>query len=199
MKVIHKKVIAASRRSARRSLAWVRSLSKRGRIILLVAVFLLAVGVTTGVLLLSHSSSDDQASTKTLPTPVGPQKGTPTYGTLLPAGKSIESLGGWTRISPPDRDAVYAYIDTIGATRIIVSEQPLPKEFKDDPEGQTSQLATNYNATEKLPVGSTTVYIGTSTQGPQSVIFQRDGLLVLIKAGSAIDDAVWKQYINTLQ
>ena len=152
-----------------------------------------------GAISLLRSRPTAETSTVMLPAPVGPQKGTPTYGTILPAHKSIQSLGGWTRVSPPNRDPVYAYLDTLGASRLIVSEQPLPKEFASDPEAQTKQLATNYNATQKLAVGSTTVYLGTSTQGPQSLIFQRNGLLVLIKASSSVDNAVWKAYINSLQ
>ena len=50
------------------------------------------------------------------------EKGTPSYDTLLPENKSIDQLGGWTRISPPDRNPVYAYTDQIGSTKIIVSQ-----------------------------------------------------------------------------
>ena len=195
MKRISMSIICQSRRAA----TWARALPRTQKFLLTAVVIAVFVGAALGAVMLLRSQPTIETSTATLPAPVGPQKGTPTYGTVLPAHKSIQSLGGWTRVSPPNRDAVYAYLDTLGSAHLIVSEQPLPKEFAADPEAQTKQLATNYNATQKLAIGSTTAYLGTSTQGPQSVIFQRNGLLILIKASSSVDNAVWKEYINSLQ
>lgn len=125
-------------------------------------------------------------------------KGTPEYTTLLPSGKSINDLGGWTRVSPPDRNPVFAYVDTIDMHTINVSQQPLPDDFKQDTATQVSQLAQSFNATEKITVGDTTVYIGTSEKGPQSVIFTKNNLLILIKSTTKISDDQWAKYINTL-
>lgn len=127
------------------------------------------------------------------------QQGTPNYQTILPANKTIEDLGGWTRVSPPHSNPVFAYVDHIDGTPINVSQQPLPDEFKSEAAQQVEQLALGYKANEKITVGSVSVHIGTSAKGPQSVIFNKDNLLVLIKSGARIDNSKWVTYINSLQ
>ena len=126
-------------------------------------------------------------------------KGTPTYKTLLPAGKTIKDFGGWTRVSPSNVAPAYAYVDKIGSVPINVSQQQLPDELKDDNSDQIETLASDFKATEKITVGSTTVYIGTSAKGPQSVIFCKANLLILIKSSVQISNDKWADYINLLQ
>lgn len=126
-------------------------------------------------------------------------KETPDFATLLPTGKSAESLGGWTRISPADRNPVYAYPDKLAGIIITVSEQPLPEEFVDDVSGSIQKLAEGYSADRTLDIKGTTVYIGQSVKGPQSVIFAAKGLLILIKSAATIPDEQWINYISSLQ
>jgi len=125
-------------------------------------------------------------------------KGKPTFDTISPASLNIEQKGGWTRISPPSREPVYAYTDSIGQIPIIVSEQRLPQKLQGDVDQNISDLASSYAANEKLKTGDTTVYIGTSAKGPQSVIFVKNNLLVLIKSDSAIPEKAWKTYISSM-
>jgi hypothetical protein len=126
-------------------------------------------------------------------------KGTPDYATVLPQGKTIASLGGWTRISPPKTSPVYTYIDKVENVQINVSEQPLPDNFKSDTAKQLEQLAVSEKATQKITVGGNTIFIGTSSQGPQSIFFIKNNLLILIKSDSTISENSWIQYINSLQ
>lgn len=129
----------------------------------------------------------------------GPVKGTPGYKTVLPAGKSIQDLGGWTLVSPPDRDPAFAYIDKIGNTQVNVSQQLLPDTLKPDTAKKIEELAKSFGANEKVTVGNTVVYIGTSEKGPQSVIFSKNDLLILIKSSVRIDSNEWAKYVNSLQ
>jgi len=126
-------------------------------------------------------------------------KGTPDYSTVLPVDKSIKDLGGWTRVSPPDRNPVFAYVDKIGNEMINVSEQPLPEDFKTDTAQQIDLLAQGFKANEKITVGTITVHIGTSEKGPQSIIFSKNNLLILVKSSVRIDNSQWAEYINSLQ
>lgn len=126
-------------------------------------------------------------------------KGTPQYDTILPGGTSISKYGGWTRVSPPNRNPVFAYSDAIGKVPIIVSQQPLPQELAAQPSQQVGLLAKGYHAEKKIKVGSTEVYIGTSAKGPQSVIFTKNNLLVLIKASAGISEEQWRQYVGSLR
>ncbi len=126
-------------------------------------------------------------------------KGTPDYPTILPSGKTITQLGGWTRVSPPDHNAVYAYTDTIDGTPIIVSQQPLPDILKDNVATQMEEFAKGYSADRFITVGSVKVYIGTSTKGPQSIIFTRNRILILIKTSAIVKDSSLTHYIQSLK
>jgi hypothetical protein len=126
--------------------------------------------------------------------------GTPDFSTLLPAGKTIQQLGGWVRISPPDKDPVYTYVDKIGNVQINVSEQPLPDNLKADTANKVAQLAQSSNATDKfVAVGSTPVYVASSGEGEQSVIFTKNHLLVLIKSNKPLTNNDWSAYIRSLR
>jgi|APMI01.1.fsa_nt_gi hypothetical protein len=127
------------------------------------------------------------------------EKGTPSYITYLPKGKTIEQLGGWTRVSPSSSNPVYAYTDTIGAIQLIVSQQAMPDSFKDDPEDQLKELAQNYGANEHITVNNRTVYVGTSSKGPQSLLFFIDKTLLLIKSSTKLSNDQWVAYIAALQ
>jgi len=121
------------------------------------------------------------------------------YQTILPNGTSVEELGGWKRVSPPEDDPVFAYIDTVENISITVSEQPLPKELKSNTSSQVAELAKKFNTTATFDAGDTKVYIGTSAKGPQSLIFTKDDLLILIKSQKQITNKAWVTYIESLK
>ncbi len=140
------------------------------------------------------ASSAVSGATTTLP------KGTPDYATVLPAGKDIASLGGWSRVSPPDRDPVYAYEDTLDRIHITVTEQPLPANFAANTDQQVAKLAQqSFNATQQLTISGISAYLATSVQGPQSLIFADQNLLVLIKSASQLTPTQWTTYLSSLQ
>lgn len=143
----------------------------------------------------SASNAADASATKNNKLP----KGTPAFNTLLPIGKSAEDIGGWTRISPPDREAVWAYADKIGDVKISVSQQPIPKAFKLDTEDRVADLASNYHATEKIKTADTTIYVGRTKDGVESVILTKEKLLILIKTNGIVSSDQWISYINSLQ
>lgn len=123
----------------------------------------------------------------------------PEFSTILPAGKAISDLGGWTLISPKDTDPVYTYTDRLNGVGINISEQTLPENFKEDTNQKIENLALGFNASQKISANGLTVYIGTSTDGPQSIIFCKNNLLILIKSDTAISNDQWVAYINSLQ
>lgn len=129
----------------------------------------------------------------------GPVKENPSFKTILPTGKNIGELGGWNKISPPGKDPVYTYVDTIGRVSIQVSEQQLPSSFRADTSGNLGKLAEANNAHETIRAGDITAHIGTSTQGPQSVFLVKNDLLILIKSTDRIAEPLWQSYIKSLQ
>ena len=123
---------------------------------------------------------------------------TPRYQTILPGDKTIEQLGDWERVSPPNSDPVFAYVDTIDSVSISVSQQPVPASFNGSVDQKVADLAKSYSATKQISAGDTKVYIGTSSKGPQSTIFVKNKVLVLIKSQNKIDDKSWATYITSL-
>ena len=123
-------------------------------------------------------------------------RGTPDFSILSPDGKSVQDLNGSIR---SDNKQLFVYVDKIGNVQINVSQQPLPNEFKTDTDQQIEQLAKSYKANGKITVGSILVHIGASIKGPQSVIFTKNNLLILIVSSDSIKNDRWARYINSLQ
>lgn len=120
------------------------------------------------------------------------------YQTILPAGKAIDTLGGWKQVSPDGQDPVYAYTDTLGGVSISVSQQPIPDAFIGNTARRVAELAKSYGATTELTAGDTLFFIGTSAKGPQSVIFTKNNLLIMIKSESQITNDAWISYVSGL-
>lgn len=118
----------------------------------------------------------------------------PSFQAVLPAGKSINELGGWTRVSPPGEPPAFAYSDSIDDVTVRVSEQQLPSGSQ-----SVTEIAKGYNATNKITAGKLTAYIGTSFKGPQSVIFAKNNLLILIGSTATINNNSWVSYITSLE
>lgn len=117
----------------------------------------------------------------------------PSFQAILPSNTSINALGGWTRVSPPDQPQVFSYSDSIDDVTIRVSEQVLPTS------STVADIAKGYNATDKITAGKQTVYIGNNFKGYQSVIFSKSGLLILIGSTAKISNDSWSNYIESLQ
>ena len=168
-----------------------------GGTVVLVVIGIVSLTSMRGII--TPNPSADQATLEGVPfTTTQLTKGTPDYTTMLPAGKSIEDFGGWTRVSPTNKDPVFAYVDSLGGSSINVSQQPLPPGFRDDTAEQVSLLAQDFNASQVLTVGDTLVYIGTSAKGPQSVILTKNELLILIRSSVVISNELWASYVASL-
>lgn len=141
----------------------------------------------------SYKSNGSQYTTSSLP------KETPNFPTISPSGKGVAGLGGWTRISPPGSDPVYAFADKINNISISISEQPLPEDMKQNPSESIRHLAESFSANEKITISDIMIYIGTSAKGPQSAIFYKNNLLILIKSTAKISNDNWVNYVSNLR
>lgn len=159
--------------------------------IVVIGTFLTAILVAGGYFLV-HSRMQQHAKSSSIT-----KDSQPSHPTILPDGVSIKDLGGWQQLKTPNGTAVSVYTDTIDNVPISVSQQPLPESIKQAGDG-IEKLAKNYNATDTINAKGTKVYIGTSAKGPQSVIFTKDSLLVLIKAQKNISNKAWAKYIASL-
>lgn len=166
--------------------------------LVLVLVVILCLGLWLKPHLFSAQASQPTTSTSS---ETSLTKGTPDFKTFLPSGKTIDSYGGWTRVSPSESAPVYAYSDNLFGTAIIVSQQQLPDDFIDDVEHKVQKLQSDqgYVTQHKITVEDLTVYIGVSEKNYQSTIFVRDGVLILITSYRSISDTTISEYIQTLQ
>lgn len=121
------------------------------------------------------------------------------FETLMPTGASVNQVGEWQRISPENTVPVFAYADRIDSVPVSMSQQKLPDSFKENPEVKVAELAKSFNATNTINAGDITAYIGTSAKGPQSVIFTKNDVLVLIKSENKISGDAWSTYIASLK
>lgn len=166
------------------------------RIIILAIVIVVLIGaVTAGLLIREHLDSASSVQSNGCWN-AGIE--TPDYKTLIPSGKTVEDLGDWRRISPENNDSVYGYADSIDGVRICVSQQQLPASLQVDTASNVAKLAKSYNATDTIKVDDTVLYIGNNATGPQSVIFTKQDLLILVKSRDMIKDESWQAYVKRL-
>ena len=122
----------------------------------------------------------------------------PDFKTLVPDGKTVQLLGGWKLVSPPGKPPTYAFNDKINDIEISVSQSVLPEQDQTDPDKKVTEIAKSFNATKKLQTRYSTVYMGNSAKGPQSLIFVKNNTLILIKSADVISDESWEKYIDSL-
>lgn len=128
-------------------------------------------------------------------------RGAPSFEVLTPAGKPLKDLDGWT-VTPPSSNGTsfFAYVDNISNVQLQISQQELPSSFIANTGEQMKTLATSFNADRTvITANKTTVYIGTSASGPQSVITAKNGLLILIKSSAELDEMQWSKYVDSLE
>ena len=201
------KVSFTGKLSLRTLMSWaysvIQKLARTSRKSQALAVVALVIVISAYALLSGGTPQAAKAPRNTaghssLPT-ISLTQGTPDYNTILPAGKTIQNFGGWTRVSPKDANAVYAYVDKVGSVQVDVSEQPLPPGFQVNTDAQVAQVASGYHATEKVPALNTNLYIATLADDSQAVIFTKDNLLILMKSVSLLPPSDWVTYVNALQ
>ena len=187
--------------SLKKGIAQIKRLLKKKRVrVGLLILLILFIGLIAFIKI--NPFSNNKGSKKEAAPLVTEQDKTaevPFFETLIPASKSIEQLGGWTRISPQDKNAVFAFIDSIDNNRIVVGQQPLPEDFKEDTESQLESLAKTYKTSEKTTVNGVTVHFATSAKGPKAVIFVKNGILVNIRSSVTIPQEKWIDYVSSLQ
>lgn len=155
----------------------------------------IALVIIANVILVKVFKGDDSSATKGASTSDGRSKSAD-YKALLPGGDEANTSSGKAAYEPEKQ--VTSFSDKIGENSIVVSEQPLPPDFKDNPDGRVEIFAKNNNFNELLQIESGRAHLGTSIKGPQSVVFQRDGVMVFLRSEKKIMNTDWVRYINNL-
>ena len=150
------------------------------------AVLLVAFGAWEVFINKPPARPDDQGQVQ------GAQNSPPDFEPVVPADKKdIERKFDSQR-------RVFSYNDTLAGIPVTVSQQKMPDSFKLDPQGSVETLAKKFNATTPIDAGDTKAFAGKSSQGPQSVIFHKNGNLIFIYAGQEISKENIITYIKIL-
>ena len=123
----------------------------------------------------------------------------PEFAVVLPQGKVIADFGGWAKVSPAGAPATYAYKDSIGTATLLVSEQLLPENFKTNTSAEVQKMAIGFNANQAVKTEKVEFFIGSNTDGEQSVITYTKTLLIFLKSSSKITKERWQTYIENLK
>jgi hypothetical protein len=142
---------------------------------------------------------DPNQSTAAVGSIGGLPKEKPDFDILIPAGIKLANLD-IVRISPAGNEPVYTYVDDFGGDEISISQQQIPKSFKDDNNTELERLAKSFQATSVIQIDDNKVFHGQSDKTKQqSLIFIKDELLVFIKSPQKLSDEAWAGYIMGLQ
>lgn len=175
---------------------------KFSRAVLLVPVFVVATGVYAVIKQRSYNQHAVKSAVSSQAADGGslPRNQTPEFATLLPKGKTADQLGGFARISPPDKEAVYGFADTYQNYQINVSQQKVPAIFKGNEDAKLEELAKSYQATSVIQIDDSRVYHGYAQNAKvQSLIFIKNDLLIFIRSPQKLSDEAWASYIISLK
>ena len=123
----------------------------------------------------------------------------PVFQTLLPEGKTVKDVGGFAKVNEPNSAPAYTFVDKIGTVEVQVTQQQLPDSFKQNTSAEVEKMAIGFNATQAVKTSAVEYYVGTSAQGPQSIITYKKNLLIFIKSAGKISNDTWTRYITDLQ
>ena len=151
-------------------------------------VFVLIIVVSIGGVLLLNHSNDKKNTTN---------QAQPDFNPLYANGNKPD----------PDQASfayngerhVASYNDTVAGVDITVSQQPLPENFKKDPEEEFQKLSKTFKHVQPFYAGEVKAYKALSDLGQQTVFFVKNDLLVFINAQKQLDQDGLLLYIASLK
>jgi hypothetical protein len=157
----------------------------------------LVVVVGIGSIILTDGSEKGTLGDTTTKLPITEElpREKPQFTLLFPQGADAEQYDV-VRISPPEADASYTYLDRFSEDGAIfrVTQQEIPDGF------DIAKTATDFQATSIIQVDAVTVYHGYSERGGiQSLLFEKDNKLISIRSPQKFDDEIWASYVASLQ
>lgn len=161
-------------------------LTKKVINISLVAVIVFSL-VMIGVQLFSGNNSTEAVSA-TKDATKGQNK--PDFKLIYPAGKAKET-------SYDANKKVASFNDELEGTKLTISQQSLPANFRYDPNAEVEKLAKQINANTKLDVAGLSAFMGQSIKGPQTVVFAKNGLLIFVKSETTVETRNWNDYVSS--
>lgn len=119
----------------------------------------------------------------------------PIFSILIPIGSTEQDLD-IKRTNPPGSAASYTFIDNLDGSEVLfqVTQQEIPQNFN------LEKTATDFQANNIIQIDDSRVYHGLSDKTKvQSLVFIKNGKLVLISSPQKFTDDQWAGYITGLK
>lgn len=93
----------------------------------------------------------------------------------------------------------YSFSDSFQDRTILVSQQPVPSNFKTDSEALT-KIAQQLGTKEVMATSKGPAYLGTdSKSGQQTIVFVTKGVLIFIQSPFSYNALKWQPYLEALE
>ncbi|MDZ7744291.1 MAG: hypothetical protein U5K77_00815 [Candidatus Saccharibacteria bacterium] len=120
----------------------------------------------------------------------------PPFATLLPPSDSGAVLSGLRYDSDKKVASFTSRVDDVAVT---VSQQEMPENFSTNPQEGLKKLAGDIFATEQIELSDGMAFVGKSTNGPQTAIMVREGILIFAHSQREIPEDKWKDFLETIE
>jgi hypothetical protein len=160
-----------------------------------VFVLVVSMAVITGSFNSDESTSTLGESTAQIPIADDLPREKPEFKLIFPNGNKSSDYDV-VRISPPEADASFTYLDRFTEDGQIfrVTQQEIPGNF------DLAKTATDFQATSIIQVDENVIYHGYSEQGGvQSILFIKDKKLISIRSPQKFSDDQWAGYYLSLK
>lgn len=121
-------------------------------------------------------------------------------GSSLSVGAANTDIGFETPKTLSTDSPYYQYTDTFGGGKVTISRQPIPDDFRADPNGSLVRLADSLNAKQTIQTQRWgTVYMVTDAKNSvQVLLFKSSQKLVFIQSLAIHSTDEWQKYIDSL-
>lgn len=144
---------------------------------------------------IGSTSPSKSGSTSSTTSPPPPQLA---FSPAIPVGKpQLADLG----INAYDKaNGTYSFNDLFLAEPLLVTEQLLPGEYINNPEGLVDRVAKSLKASSIISTNSGLAYMATDgSTDKQTIVFSKKGLLIFVQSTYEHDSSNWATYLDSLQ
>ncbi len=144
--------------------------------------------VVAGIIVLNGSSSSPATQPVT-----AADRTAPDFQPLKPSAEKAST------VKYDGKRNLVSYTTHFSGSRITVSQQPLPPNFKKDSRS-LSRAADSINAKQRIDTAKGPLYVANNEEGnDQMAILAAQTVLLFIHADRKLDDASWKSFVELLK
>jgi hypothetical protein len=123
----------------------------------------------------------------------------PSFTPLAPADSKNAAANGTPQVAYDGKRNTYSFTDTVQGQAIVVSQQPIPSQYK-SAAAAVADVAAKLSAKTGVATSAGTAFIASDAKSnSQQLVFTKNNLLVFIQSPFSHSSDLWKAYINNLQ